>query len=213
MQTHTITLFFPEKITTVEIFCMWVFYHSKNLDLNIAECDICHTWYHRKNEKISCMERCTYRAHEFSRPLPPTLHFPLLATSKILPPSWPWTSNNQSVKRKHNPRMTITCYLVSFHFQYQLINLVWLSICFFSFIQSCPQSNFKKLETSFLPSSYCEKMRWGQDWAEGSLSTFLWLYIIVCAVVQKYQFFLKKKLFLVFILQPNCFICITWKRK
>ena len=211
MQTHTITLFFPEKITTVEIFCMWVFYHSKNLDLNIAECDICRTWYHRKNEKIPCKERCTYSAHE-NCPIfktPP----PFLATSKILPPSWPWTSNNQSVKRKHNPRMTITCYLVSFlqvgfRFQYQLINLLWLSIDFFSFNQSCPQSNFKKLKSSFLPSSYSQKMRWGRDWAEGSLSTFLWPYIIVCAVVQKYQkmFFFFKKLFLVS-------FCITWKRK
>ena len=50
---------------------------------------------------------------------------------------------------------------VEFRFQYQLINLVWLSIDFFPFSwsQSRPQSNFKKLKTFFSPSSYNEKMR------------------------------------------------------
>ena len=41
------------------------------------------------------------------------------------------------MKRKHNPRMTIyvirSFLQVGFHFQYQLINLVWLSFDFFSF--------------------------------------------------------------------------------
>ena len=74
-----------------------------------------------------------------SRPPP---HTPCLATSKILPPSWSWMSNfeqtlpndNQSIKRKHNPRMTIVCcqvrsfLQVGFCFQYQLTDLVWLSI-------------------------------------------------------------------------------------
>ena len=53
---------------------------------------------------------------------------------------------------------------VGFHFQYQLINLAWLSIDFFSFSWNQPrlQSNFKKLKTFFPPSSYSEKMRcWG----------------------------------------------------
>ena len=44
---------------------------------------------------------------------------------------------------------------VSFRFQYQLVNLVWLSFHFLSF-------------------------------TEASLSAFLWLYAIVCAVIQKY---------------------------
>ena len=57
-------------------------------------------------------------------------------------------------------------------------------------------------------------MCWGQSWAEGSPSTFSWLYILVCAVVQKYhEMFSQKKIFLVPILQSTCFICITWKRK
>ena len=84
----------------------------------------------------------------------------------------------------------IRCFFqVEFRFQYQLINLVWLSVDFFSFSwsQSRPQSNFKKLKTYFSPSSYSEKMCWGQDWAEASLSTFSWLYILVCAAFQKYH--------------------------
>ena len=74
---------------------------------------------------------------------------------------------------------------VSFCFHYQLINLVWLSIDFFPFSwsQPRPQSCFKKLKTSFSPSSYNEKFCWGQDWAEASLSAFWWLYGLVCAVV------------------------------
>ena len=43
----------------------------------------------------------------------------------------------KSIKRKHNLRMTIKCYQVlfqvGFRFQFQLINLVWLSFDFFSF--------------------------------------------------------------------------------
>ena len=74
---------------------------------------------------------------------------------------------------------------VRFCFHYQLINLVWRSIDFFPFNWSKPrpQSCFKKLKTSFSPSSYNEKFCWGQDWAEASLSAFLWLYGLVCAVV------------------------------
>ena len=57
---------------------------------------------------------------------------------------------------------------VGFRFQYQLINLVWLSIDFFSFSwsQPRPKINFKKLKASFSSSS-----RWG----------------LVCAVVEKYH--------------------------
>ena len=57
----------------------------------------------------------------------------------------------------------------------------------FNWSQTCPQSYFRKLKTSFSPSSYSEKMCWGQGWAEASLSTLLWLYILVRAVVQKYH--------------------------
>ena len=70
---------------------------------------------------------------------------------------------------------------VGFPFQYQLINILWLSIAFisFSWIKSCPQSNFKKLKTSFLSFLYSEKMRW--------LSWSLNIYFFVSAVVQKYH--------------------------
>ena len=152
-------------------------------------------------------------------------------TSKILPPLWPWMSNYPQTplplqmitnQLKGNIILGWLLYViksflqVGFHFQYQLINLVWLSIDFFSFSwsQSHPQNNFKKLKTYFSPCSYSEKMGSGQDWAEASLSTFSWLYIFVCAVVQKYhEMFSLKKFVLVLILQSTCFICITWKRK
>ena len=69
------------------------------------------------------------------------------------------------------------------------INFVWIFVNLFSFSWSHarPQSNFKKLKMSFSSYSCSELPYWGQGWAEASLSTFLWLYIIVCAVVQKYH--------------------------
>ena len=50
-----------------------------------------------------------------------------------------------------------------------------------------PRAILKKWKTSFSLSSYSEKMCWGQGWTEASLSAFSWLFIIVCAVVQKYH--------------------------
>ena len=45
-----------------------------------------------------------------------TRYPPYSSMSKVLPPPWTWVSKwtrlNQSIKRKHNPRMTITCYQV-----------------------------------------------------------------------------------------------------
>ena len=130
-----------------------------------------------------------------------THHRPCPATSYILPPPWPWTFNF----KRTPPLQVIANQLegniiqgpllhviwpflqVGFRFQYQLINLVWLSIDFFSFNQSRPQNNFQKLEISFLPSFYNKKMYYGQRWDETLLSAFSWLYFLVCAVVQKYQ--------------------------
>ena len=134
---------------------------------------------------------------------------PCPATSKILPSPWPWTSN---FKRTPTPPFPLPLQIITnqlkeniiqgwpLHFirsflqlgfcsQYQLFNLVWLSNDFHpsSWSQPCPQSYFRKLKTSFSPSSHIEKMCWGQGWAEASLSTFSWLYILVCAVVQKYH--------------------------
>ena len=50
------TIFSPEKVIIVETFCLckmpWVWYHSKNPELVMAECDSCRTWYHKKCENI-----------------------------------------------------------------------------------------------------------------------------------------------------------------
>ena len=89
-------------------------------------------------------------------------------------------NDNQSIKRKHNPRMTIIWYQAfpsgRFSFSVSTHYLVWLPIDFFSFnwSQSRPQSNLKKLKTCFSPFSYSKKIHWGQGSAETSLSTFLW---------------------------------------
>ena len=134
---------------------------------------------------------------QFSRPPHPSCP----ATSKILPPPWLWTSN---FKRNPLPLplqiMTnqlkeniiqgwllhdIRSFLqVGFCSQYQLINLVWLSIDFylFSWNQHRSQSFFKKLKTSFSPSCYSEMMCWGQGWSEASLSAFfVALYSCMCS--------------------------------
>ena len=115
------------------------------------------------------------------------------ATSKILSLTWPRTSN---LRRKENIihggllHVIRSSLQVGFCSKYQLINLVcWLSADFylFSWSQPRPLSYFKKLKTSFSPSSYREQMCWGEGWAKASLSAFLWLYIPVCTVVQKYH--------------------------
>ena len=57
-QKNTITLFSPEKITRVEVFCIckipWVWYHSKNPDLNMIECDTCHIPRDVKTSLVMC---------------------------------------------------------------------------------------------------------------------------------------------------------------
>ena len=113
---------------------------------------------------------------------------------QTISPPRPSPNDNQSIKRKHNPRMTIICYQVrsflqvGFCFQYQLSNLSGFLLTSFhlALANLCPQSYFKKLRTSFLPSSYSKKMCWGQGGAEASLSAFSLLCFFVCAVVQKY---------------------------
>ena len=45
-QTNIVTLFSPEYISTVELFCIWkmwwVWYHTKNSDLRMAKCGAFH---------------------------------------------------------------------------------------------------------------------------------------------------------------------------
>ena len=116
-----------------------------------------------------------------------------LQTNSRPPPSLPLQMATSQLKG--NIIQVLLLYVIrsflqfGFCFQYQLINLVWLSIDFFPFSwsQPCPQSYFLKFKMSFSLSSYSEKMCWGQGWTATLLSAFLWLYILVCAIVQKYH--------------------------
>ena len=91
----------------------------------------------------------------------------LISDNELLPPPTslflsPNDNQSISVKRKHNPRMTIIYYQaflqVGFRFHYQPINLVWLSFDFFSF-----------------------------SWSFTIISPSSWFYTLVYTVVQKYQ--------------------------
>ena len=106
---------------------------------------------------------------QFSRPPTPLVHLP----SKFFHPldlgrpfpnattSPPSSNDNQSVKRKHNPRMTIICYQVLLSGR-----LSFFSLCSL-ILHGFPLTSFH------LP--------------EASLSAFSWLYTLVCAFVQKYH--------------------------
>ena len=111
-----------------------------------------------------------------------TPHRPCSTTSKILPTPWLWTSNfrrtpplslflslslslqmiTNQLKEKIIQGWLLhvirTFLQVGFRFQYQPINLVWLSFDFFSF-----------------------------SWSLTIISPSSWLYTLACAVVQKYQ--------------------------
>ena len=131
---------------------------------------------------------------QFSRPPPPVFSRYVqnsstpLALGVQFQMNLPSPNDKQSIKRniiQGWPLYIIRSFLqVGFRFQYQLINLAWLSIEFFPFSwsQPCPQSNLKKLKTSFSLSSYSEKLRWGQGWVEASLSAISCFYKLVCAV-------------------------------
>ena len=120
------------------------------------------------------------------------------STSKILPHPWTWTSNfkrtpspneNQSIKRKHNPRMTIKCYQVlpSGRLSFSVFNLSNLS--------GFPLASF--------------------NLAAASLFAFSWLYALVRAVVQKYHqmSFIHNYSQFSTHFAINLFICTTWKLK
>ena len=109
---------------------------------------------------------CSSKLSNFQEP-----HPPCLTTSKILPPPWPWTSNfkRPSLNDNQLKENIIQGWLlyvirsslqVGFLFQFQLINLIWLSfdfflsswsltICFFvalySCVCSCPKNLMKCL--------------------------------------------------------------------
>ena len=47
-----IVLYCPERSVKFDIFCIyrlpWVWYHTKNKDLNMAQCDYCEKWFHQQ---------------------------------------------------------------------------------------------------------------------------------------------------------------------
>ena len=96
------------------------------------------------------------------------------------------SNDNLSVRRKHNPRMTIMLPGPSFRstFVFSINSLI---------LSGFPLTSFHL--------------------AEASLSAFSWLYTLVSSIVQKYHEMLQLFTFLVLILQSTCFICTTWKRK
>ena len=125
-----------------------------------------------------------------------------LTTSKILPSFWHSvpndtptlpTNDNQSFKRKSNPRITMICYQVfplgQLFFSIHLLILSGFPLASFYLAKASlvPAPIFKKLETSFMSFSSGEKMCWSQVWAKASLYAFLGLCILVCALVQKNQ--------------------------
>ena len=121
---------------------------------------------------------------QFSRTTLPPSRLACPATSKIFPSPWPCTANfkrplphSQIITNQLKEKIIqgwllygIRSFLqVGLRFQYQFINLVWLSVDFFSFSwsQSRTQSNFEKSfqncfwKSNFSPSSYSEETRWG----------------------------------------------------
>ena len=137
---------------------------------------------------------CPWKLSSFQNPPPPCP-----CTSKIFPPPWPSTSNSKPTpslqmitsQLKENIFQGWLLYViksvlqVGFRFQYQLINLVWLSFDFFSFSWSL------------------------------TICFFVALYSCVCSCpkISRNVFYLWLSTFLVLILQSICFICTIWKRK
>ena len=113
--------------------------------------DIIHTWHPWKLTKF--------------QDRPP----PCPSSSKILRPPWRWPfilskfpppspNYNHSIKRKHNPRVNIrnrTFLQAGFHFQNQLINLVWLSFDFLSFSWSLTICYFVALYSCVCSCKIC----------------------------------------------------------
>ena len=156
------------------------------------------------------MGRNTYDVQIFKTP-----HPPCPAMSKILPPLWP---PNVQFQMNPSPSLQIitnqlkgniilgwllyvnSSFLkVGFHFSIDSLILSDFPLTFFHLVEAnlVPRAILKKLKASFLSSSYREKMRWSQGWAETSLIT---------------KYFLRNTFFRL-ILQSTCFICVTWKHK
>ena len=97
---------------------------------------------------------------------------------------------------------------VGFWFQFQLINLVWLSIDFspFSWSQPCPESYFLKLKTFFSVSSHCKNICWVKmSWILFRGFTFLCVQLFKnnsFAIIQVFTTYFAINLFYLHILKP-----------
>ena len=128
---------------------------------------------------------CPWKLSNFQDPLPPlsinvqnsSIPLTLDVQFQTNPPS---SNDNQSIKRKHNPRMTIMLPGPSFRsaFVFSINSLI---------LPGFPLTSF--------------------DLAEASLSAFLWLYTFVCAVAQKYyeMSFIIIHIFSTHFFQSTCF--------
>ena len=109
--------------------------------------------------------------------------------------------DNQSIKRKHKPKddyymLSGLSFRSTFVLSINSLTLSSFSMISFHLAEAnlVPRAILKNWKPYFRLPFIAKKMRWGQGWAEASLSTFLRLYyILFCAVVQKYHemFFLK----------------------
>ena len=161
-----------------------------------------------KHDQYGCYGWYTYGVHG-NCPVSKTPCPSYPSTSKILPASWPWTSNFkwtpslppilpapllQMITNQLKLRIIqgLLLYVirsffqVGFRFQYQLINIVWTSFDFFPF--------------SWILTIYF----------------FMTLYSCLCSCCPKLSqhiFLLWLLTFLVLILQSTCFNCTIWERK
>ena len=124
---------------------------------------------------LLCSVSCSFSNSFFPCQLSNFQDSPCPSTTRVLPPPWPWTSNfkrtplppspndKQSIKRKHNPRMTIiSTWLLSGPFFRSSFVFSINSLTLFGF----PLISFHL--------------------AQASLSAFSWLYILMCVAVQNY---------------------------
>ena len=130
---------------------------------------------------------------QFSRPPTPLVQlrpkfFHLLGFGRPLSPN-----ENQSIKRKQSKDDYYMLSGLSFR-SALVLSVKWLILSGFPLTSFhlaegnvVPWPILRKLRIPFSRCSYSEKLSLGEDWAETSLTTFSWLYILVCAVVQKYR--------------------------
>ena len=125
--------------------------------------------------------------------LPPPLSSYVQNSSTSLALDVPSLQMRTNQLKENNPRMTIMLSGLSFR-SALVLSVKWLILSGFPLTSFhlaegnvVPWPILRKLRIPFSRCSYGEKLSLGEDWAETSLTTFSWLYILVCAVVQKYR--------------------------